>query len=320
MPAPSSESGSSRTQKPTRVLTKSDVAAAVTDSQTYIGIALLVSAFAGIVLLVSDKALWVLAPSHALGLAVMIAAYLALGAMSLASVRWAYTPSLACALLGVMLQAGDLLSASQFGMTVQYFAAYLLGLWAFDLLLLSQMAVLYVGLRTRAYARRLAGLRTKGRRELSYSRRSFMTGMAGLIALLGIGVILGSDLLTPPSSQNATNVQPGLPSGAIANTKSLQANSPVYFEYPSGYPNMLIKKSDGTLVALSLLCTHVCCQCYYDPSSSLISCPCHGSIFDANGQVLQGPAAVPLPKIQLNTDADGNVFPAEISGSSPCIQ
>jgi Rieske Fe-S protein len=82
---------------------------------------------------------------------------------------------------------------------------------------------------------------------------------------------------------------------------------------------MLLKKSNGTLIAISLLCTHACCECNYQANAATFFCPCHGSIFDQNGNVTQGPASVPLPLIELNVDNNGNVFPVKFKSSSPCL-
>ena len=113
------------------------------------------------------------------------------------------------------------------------------------------------------------------------------------------------------------------PAGAIANTNQLKVGTPVYFDYPySGYPNMLMKKSDGLVSAISMLCTHVCCQCEYSSSSSEIFCPCHGSAFDQNGKVLRGPLhRSQLPSVELTIDANGNIFPVKIESSfSACVK
>ena len=107
--------------------------------------------------------------------------------------------------------------------------------------------------------------------------------------------------------------------GSIANVSQLQTLSPVYFEYPTGYPNVLFKKSDGTIIALSITCTHLCCTATFQTSSGEIDCPCHGSQFDDSGNVLRGPANLPLPQIELTIDSSGNIFPKSIIGSSPCL-
>jgi Rieske Fe-S protein len=140
-----------------------------------------------------------------------------------------------------------------------------------------------------------------------------------LAGLIGVGVVLGSiKLPTPASTATTTQTQSGLPSGAIANVSAIKPGSPVYFEYPKGYPNILMMSADGSLSALSILCTHVCCECEYIRSNKVIACPCHGSVFDLSGSVVNGPAIVPLPSISLRTDGSGNVFPTGVSSAGPC--
>lgn len=46
-------------------------------------------------------------------------------------------------------------------------------------------------------------------------------------------------------------------------------------------------------------CTHLGCLVKWDPNEHLFHCPCHGAIFDDNGQVLRGPANKPLYKIKF---------------------
>jgi len=290
--------------------------------QALMGVIFLASAGAGIYLLVSDGSLWHLAFSHAVGLVVVVLIDGALGLVNLASRRRAYLPSLAAALLGFMLQLGDILTAPQYGMTVTYFASYLFGLWAFDLLLGLQAAVIVAGAAGRGYARHLSRMKSRRGSDLSYSRREFVRVFAGFGAAVALAVGLGSvklPALNTPQLVTTTTARSVQAAGAIANTNDLTVNSPVYFEYPSGYPSMLIKKADGSLIALSMLCTHVCCQCAYDSRSEQIYCPCHGSLFDQNGNVLQGPANLPLPQIELNVDGNGNVVPTRVNGTSPCM-
>ena len=290
--------------------------------QVLMGGFFLASAAAGAYLLATDGSLWHLAFSHAVGLVVIVLIDAALGVVNLASVRRAYLPSLAAALLGFLLQLGDILTAPQYGMTVTYFASYLFGLRAFDLLLGLQVAVILAGAAGRGYAQHLSRVRSRRGADVSYSRREFVRVFAGFGAAIALAVGLGSVKLPAPSTQKlltTTTAQSVQSAGAVANTKDLGVNSPVYFEYPSGYPSMLLKKGDGTLIALSMLCTHVCCQCTYDAPSAQIYCPCHGSLFDQSGNVLQGPANLPLPQIELRVDGSGNVFPVRMTGSSPCM-
>jgi Rieske Fe-S protein len=285
--------------------------------QFFGGICLMLSTVFGIYLLATDHSLWILAISHAYGLVAIVGIDLVFGILSLVMVRRVFLWSVAGALLGVLLQIGDIVTAPQYGMTIQYFAGYLFGLWAFDALLIAQVLVVFLGLFSRVHIRTLTD---SGRyhTEFSASRREFLKSMiafAGVVVVAAAFSFIGQSKPSLPSGSTA-----GLPAGAVANISQVQPGSPVYFDYPTGYPNILLKKSDGSLVALSMLCTHVCCQLTYDSSGNQLYCQCHGSLFDQNGNVVQGPAVVALPSIQFTTDSSGNVFPQRVNGSSPCIQ
>lgn len=282
------------------------------------GLLLFFSSGVAIYLLATDRSLWLLAVSHAVGLIIIAAIDVIVAVFSFVSWRKAYVPSTAVALLGCILQLGDVLTAPQYGLTIPYFAEYLFGLWAFDLLLALQLAIVTLGVIGRPYAISLARRKTRRGRELNLSRRGFLQTLAGMAGVIGLGVLVSSFKLPSSTTQTTTTTQTGAASGAIANTNNLQVGVPIQFDYPAGYPNVLLKKSDGSLLALSLLCTHVCCVCSYDPASNRIYCPCHGSVFDSNGSVLQGPASSPLPQVQLKVDAAGNVYPTGILNPGPC--
>jgi Rieske Fe-S protein len=318
-----------------RGLSKAEATSGVRRLQQFFGLAFLLSAFAGVYLLATDASLWLLAISHAVGLVVIVVIDVIVGMLNFLSKKKTYLPSLAAAFLGFLLQFGDVLTAPQYNMTMQYFASYLFGLWAFDLLLALQFAIIFVGVAGRGYVRELARRqKTQRARELGYSRRGFLKAIAIFGGLIGVAVAAGSVRLPPPSppssqpsqttqssqtSQASRTLQSTRPSGAIANTNNLQVGSPVYFEYPKGYPNILMKNADGALTAVSMLCTHVCCECTYEPGSRVIFCPCHGSVFDATGKVLRGPAGTPLPSIRLTVDTSGYIYPMGVSGAGPCV-
>ncbi len=285
--------------------------------QRYIGYAMLLSAAAGVYLLATDGSLWILAVSHAYGLVTIAVLDVSLGVLNLMGSKRVYLASLAAACLGIVLQLGDITTAPQYNMTMAYFASYLFGLGAFDALLLLQAAIIVLGVLGRADVQFLASRRRVGR-ELNYSRRSFVTTIAGFGVLIGLGVALASVKIPSSSSSPVSSQTTAGPSNAITNTNSMQVSSPVYFEYPSGYPNVLFKRNDGSLAAYSLLCTHVCCEVTYESSSNLFYCPCHGSEFDSSGRVIRGPAGSPLPAITLTVDGSGNVFPSGVTGYSPC--
>ncbi len=287
--------------------------------QRYMGYVMLLSAAAGVYLLATDGSLWILAVSHAIGLVIIVILDVTLGLMNLLGSKRIYLASLAAAVLGIVLQLGDIMTAPQYNMTIPYFASYLFGLVAFDALLALQGSVIVLGLLGRGNVQFLVSKRRVAK-ELNYSRRSFVTTIAGFAVLIGLGVVLGSIKIPSSSSSSspAASATVASPSTPITNTSNLQVGSPMYFEYPSGYPNVLFKRSDGTLAAFSILCTHVCCETTYEPSANVFYCGCHGSEFDSSGRVLRGPASSPLPAIALNVDSSGNIFPTGVGGYTPC--
>jgi Rieske Fe-S protein len=299
--------------------------------QKYMGLALLAGAAFGIYLLMSDKSLWLLAVSHAYGLIAICAIDIVLGITNLMDIgRKLITLSYVWAALTIILQIGDIVTAPQYKMSMQYFAEYLFRLWPYDAILVTQVSIIVIGLSSRRFEKVLVVKKQMNyfNMGLNKGRRDFIQiagAIGGLIIFTAVLGALGSVSIPKGNSNNSgngittTTQTSTLPFGAIANQKDLQVGVPVYFDYPSsGYASMLLKQSDGSLTALSMLCTHVCCQCQYVNSSSEIACPCHGSLFDLNGNVLRGPAATKLPSIQLSIDSNGNIFPVKLNGSSPC--
>ncbi|WP_371668568.1 FAD-dependent oxidoreductase [Streptomyces sp. NBC_00289] len=54
------------------------------------------------------------------------------------------------------------------------------------------------------------------------------------------------------------------------------------------------RDDDGALHALSARCTHLGCLVAFNAAERAWECPCHGSRFDTDGKVVQGPATRPL--------------------------
>jgi Rieske Fe-S protein len=57
------------------------------------------------------------------------------------------------------------------------------------------------------------------------------------------------------------------------------------------------KADDGTITRRSAICTHMGCIVHWNPFEKCWDCPCHGSHFAPDGQVLNGPALQSLAKI-----------------------
>jgi glycine/D-amino acid oxidase-like deaminating enzyme/nitrite reductase/ring-hydroxylating ferredoxin subunit len=59
------------------------------------------------------------------------------------------------------------------------------------------------------------------------------------------------------------------------------------------------RDNDGILHAVSAICTHLGCTVGWNTAEHSWDCPCHGSRFDVDGSVLEGPATEPLHAIAL---------------------
>jgi menaquinol-cytochrome c reductase iron-sulfur subunit len=67
-------------------------------------------------------------------------------------------------------------------------------------------------------------------------------------------------------------------------------------------------RRDGpaTFVAFSIYCTHTGCPVNWVEDARLFLCPCHGGIFDGNGNVTAGPPPRPLDRTPVRV-RDGRV-------------
>jgi Rieske Fe-S protein len=69
----------------------------------------------------------------------------------------------------------------------------------------------------------------------------------------------------------------------------------------------LVKTGESEVRAMHSTCTHLGCRTSYDAESKQIVCPCHGGVYDVNGQVVAGPPPAPLPQLNARVE-DGTVF------------
>ena len=58
------------------------------------------------------------------------------------------------------------------------------------------------------------------------------------------------------------------------------------------------REKDGKLVERSATCTHVGCIVHWNPLETCWDCPCHGSQFQPDGSVINGPAIRPLAEVE----------------------
>jgi glycine/D-amino acid oxidase-like deaminating enzyme/nitrite reductase/ring-hydroxylating ferredoxin subunit len=58
------------------------------------------------------------------------------------------------------------------------------------------------------------------------------------------------------------------------------------------------RAEDGTIIRRSAACTHMGCLVHWNGFEKCWDCPCHGSQFAPDGQVLNGPAVKPLAEVE----------------------
>lgn len=75
-------------------------------------------------------------------------------------------------------------------------------------------------------------------------------------------------------------------------------------------PGIVFLTRDKELRAFSAKCTHAACTVAWQRKNNteLLQCPCHGSQFDTAGQVLNGPAQLPLNRYEVRVEGDDAII------------
>jgi thiosulfate dehydrogenase [quinone] large subunit len=140
-------------------------------------------------------------------------------------------------------------------------------------------------------------------------------GRSGLTSP-GAGASDAPDALTAPGPSAAGPAEAGAgpvavaatppPTGTVIGSVShVSRDRPLGFSDPStGDPSAVLLLPSGKLVAYDLTCTHAGCEVEYDPSSSLLICPCHGATFDPKhgARPVSGPTDQPLTALPIHID------------------
>jgi Rieske Fe-S protein len=65
---------------------------------------------------------------------------------------------------------------------------------------------------------------------------------------------------------------------------------------------MFIRDSEDSVIGIDPTCTHQQCTVEHKEGSDKFECPCHGSVYDLQGNVLKGPAEKPLTRFETSLD------------------
>jgi Rieske Fe-S protein len=91
----------------------------------------------------------------------------------------------------------------------------------------------------------------------------------------------------------------------IASLAELAPGTATTFAYPGEEPCLLVRSSEGELVAFSQSCTHLSCALVPEVDKGVLRCPCHEGYFElATGRNIAGPPPRPLPRITLELRGD----------------
>lgn len=63
-----------------------------------------------------------------------------------------------------------------------------------------------------------------------------------------------------------------------------------------------VRRSADSIVARSLLCTHLGCQVRWVEAEQVYQCPCHEGVFAASGEVISGPPPSALRELPVTIE------------------
>ena len=134
--------------------------------------------------------------------------------------------------------------------------------------------------------------RRKLLRQLSWSGIAMFVGSSFVGAAR---LFLPRTIFEPPSRFKA-----GLPDDFTPGTVSAK--------FQEQYRVWIVRKEDGTFLALKAECTHLGCTPAWLSSLKKFKCPCHGSGFKMGGLNFEGPAPRPLDRVKITLEADGQLL------------
>ncbi len=133
--------------------------------------------------------------------------------------------------------------------------------------------------------------------EVGVDRRGFLNGLTAA-ALLGTGAVM--------ALFNVIFLRPRVTYGPPS---KLRVGRPESYgsRATAAFPGarMVVRRDGDRFAAISTVCTHL--GCTVDATDTGFDCPCHGSRFDAKGDVMAGPAPTPLPWYRVNLAPNGEL-------------
>jgi cytochrome b6-f complex iron-sulfur subunit len=130
------------------------------------------------------------------------------------------------------------------------------------------------------------------------SRRDFLKistqgllGLSGILGLAGLIRFLSFEPDPPPPQR----FEVGTASNFLPNTRTVIANIPA-----------VLIRTTTEFKSLSLVCQHL--GCTVESKADGFVCPCHGSRYGSDGQLLQGPAEKGLSPLRVEITSDNKII------------
>jgi Rieske Fe-S protein len=140
------------------------------------------------------------------------------------------------------------------------------------------------------------------------SRRNFIAKSALAATALVVAEGCGDGQIGPSVPNRTGGGDPNVPVGSPVTVKlsDFPALATVGTLVDIGRERAVVRTGPSTFRALSRICTHE--QCDTDVRNNRFECPCHGSIFAADGSVIRGPnisspPITPLRSLVVTFDA-----------------
>jgi menaquinol-cytochrome c reductase iron-sulfur subunit len=154
----------------------------------------------------------------------------------------------------------------------------------------------------------------KPRDEEGASRRGFLKTAIGTLGAL-YALILGIPFLraiissAPLKKLSFTEVGDfhSLPIGQPTDLNFEVLSTDAYLSQKVTRAVWVVKHSDTEAAVFSPICTHLGCHYKWNPQTRHFECPCHGSVFTIDGQVIGGPAPRPLDTLPYKIQ-DGKLY------------
>jgi len=125
----------------------------------------------------------------------------------------------------------------------------------------------------------------------SVERRKFLGKLTALAVsvLGGFAAFIAGGFLYPVQRRKP-------PALFVCLESELPPGRPLEIKDPKGRSVLLMRKTDGPLLAVGTVCSHLGCQVFYRPKKKQFDCPCHEGVFDAEGNPVSGPPRLPLDR------------------------